>query len=759
MFQRILLITVSALALSSAASAQQAASSSSGGLDEITVTAQRRVENIQNVPVAVTAFSGKDLEAGQITSTVEVAKLVPNFESENNVGQGSANVYYIRGMGQTESFPTFEPQVGTYIDDIYIGRQNANNFALFDVDQLEVLRGPQGTLFGRNSTGGAVVVNLNKPSSSFGGTVEGGYGSWNRLSGRGSVDIPINPQFLTKTSFYGIHDDGYVKNLTTGQNENAVHNYGVREGVRILPAAMDNLTWDITADYSNSNSANNDNFLGPNGRRISYSGYSNTPGGLAPYLTGKKGQRGEGVDVQSWGAMSNIAVAFDAGTLNIITGMRGLHQELNIDFPDGQIGPLVPYDTVPYGQFGLAQDLFSYEYTQELKWSGKIGKNLTYTAGLYYLSETNRDNWGDVANLAGVIPGFPFNSLPVVLNDEFTRNTTDSKAGYVQADYAFTDDFSVTAGGRYTNETKNVHNVPLTSGPSGYTDAEILADGWKTQLTTDQFTPHFSAQYQVNPELMVYASATRGFQGGGWNGLSTAGAATFNNFNPETIWSYEAGTKFETADKKLRFNSNFFYEDIQHYQLLASLSSSANFSTTNSADVIAYGLESQLTWRPIDPLTINATLGLENGYYSNPVASIQAQEKACQAAPGPLNGNCATGIVTAAGQLAPLAQTAPINASLSATYTSHLDGFSLISSIGGQMVGRHQVSTFGAVAGVQNTYAQMDVGVTLQPDNQPWHITAECKNCTMTNYATTYVFNYNYLNTPGSWDVRVSYAF
>jgi iron complex outermembrane receptor protein len=141
-----------------------------GDLQEITVTAQRRSQNLQQVPISVSAFTADELQTQQVFSTKDLEQFVPNMFAANNVGQGSANVYYIRGLGQTQSFPTFEPQVGTYVDDIYISRQNANNFALFGVQDLEVLNGPQGTLFGRNSTGGAIVVTLQKPGRNSAGT-------------------------------------------------------------------------------------------------------------------------------------------------------------------------------------------------------------------------------------------------------------------------------------------------------------------------------------------------------------------------------------------------------------------------------------------------------------------------------------------------------------------------------------------------------------------------------------------------------------
>ena len=153
------------------------ASTNTDALAEVTVTAQRRAENLQNVPISVTNFTPAQLATQQIVTTQDLEREVPNMFAANNVGQASANVYYIRGLGQTQTFPTFEPQVGTYVDDVYISRQNANNFALFGVQSVQVLNGPQGSLFGRNSVGGAIVVTLEKPGHDFGGNVEASYGS------------------------------------------------------------------------------------------------------------------------------------------------------------------------------------------------------------------------------------------------------------------------------------------------------------------------------------------------------------------------------------------------------------------------------------------------------------------------------------------------------------------------------------------------------------------------------------------------------
>ena len=202
------------------------------GLNVITVTAQRRSESVQSVPIAVSAFDSAELATRGVSNALELAQFVPNLVGINNTGLGSANAYYMRGLGNTESIPTFDPPIGTYVDDIYLSRQNANNLSLFDVERVEVLRGPQGTLFGRNTTGGAVAVFLKDPEPYFGGRFEAGYGAYNKWMASGSIDIPLSDRFATKVSAYYQESDGYAKNTTTGERQNNDDGWGVRLGHR-----------------------------------------------------------------------------------------------------------------------------------------------------------------------------------------------------------------------------------------------------------------------------------------------------------------------------------------------------------------------------------------------------------------------------------------------------------------------------------------------------------------------------------------------
>lgn len=747
-------------AIVSAATAFAAPAADSGALDTIVVTAQRRSENLQDVPLSVSSFSAQSLEAQQVISTLDITRVVPNMVAMNNVGQASANVYYIRGLGQTQSFPTFEPQVGTYVDDIYIGRQNANNLSLFGVDQVQVLRGPQGTLFGRNSTGGAIVVNLTKPADKSGGDIEAGYGNYGRKSLRISVDTPMSDTLKTRLSMFTVEDDGYVRNLTTHQTLNKTKNYGIRESITYRPSNA--VEWNVSGDYIDNDAANVLNFPSASGSsRVSYSGFSTQGGALTgplfgipgypALLTGKKATLGQGAEVITWSLTSNLKVAYESGTLNFITGYRGLHQLMAVDFPFAGFGPLEPFDQSPIGQFALAQDLNSHQFSQEIKWTGEVGR-LKYSTGLFYLNEKSHNDFGAAGNFGalGFLFGLPtLPSLPATLGDETAINETTSTAAYFQGDYVLAKDWTLTFGGRYTHEQKKLSARGNT--PGGFSTADIQAEGFLTDLSVNEFTPRLALNYKVDSNLMFYASATRGFQGGGWNGLAFK-AADYNNFNPETVWSYEGGMRSESSDHKLRLNVNVFQENVSAYQLLSDNGSS--FVTRNAADFEAHGVEAELAWRATEGLTLEASLGLMDAKYKNPSAAVAEQQAGCQAGNAAL---CLNGIVDAAGHLATPSNTPHSTGSLHAMYDWTAGHYTITANAAMQYVGNQNVGTEGSPNGFDPSYTTYDLGVTAKDNDSGLSVSAECRNCGGKNWGTAYLFGYKYWNVPGTYGLRINY--
>jgi iron complex outermembrane receptor protein len=735
-----------------------------GPIAEVIVTAQRRSERLQDVPIAITNLTKVQIENQQVNATADIPRLVPNMFTTNNTGTGSANVYFLRGLGQTESFATFDPQVGIYVDDIYIGRSSAANFGLFDVDQIQVLRGPQGTLFGRNSTGGAIVISLEKPAETFGGYVQVGYGAYNRFTEQGAINIPLGDQVFTKTVAYAVNDDGYVHDLATGQKLNFHDDRGVRESVTIKPSAAPNVTWNLSADVSESKyNAEQDSKV--NGERVSYSGFGDLSAAV-PVIGGEAIVKDaddilkesftrlpNGEDMKTWGAMSNVEIKFDAGTLNIISGLRAQDQLGAADFPFPSVsGALVPYDDNYLGQFGIFLNSTDRQYSQEFKWSGQLGDRLKYTAGAFYLYEENSTTFLETLTVPVGPPTAPSVFGLELSSPEHFHNTTTSEAGYLQADYKVTDKLTLTLGGRITNERKTFEVNSL--GPNGYDTADVLAAGHPTVLRATEFTPRAVLQYAFDPDFMVFASATRGFQGGGWNSL-TAAALTLTTFSPETVWTYESGFRSQFFEHKLTFNADVFYNNVSNYQLITLGPGSGNFVTENAASMFAYGLEADAIYHPTHDLTLSGNFGLQQGAYFNPSANTAAQQLACRTG---TTADCTQGIVNPTGGLAPPEDFPHASFALNAAYTYHAPTFDLTPTTGVQFTSLVHVDTSGSPDGVSGAHATMDAGLKFQLHNAPWYVTAECQNCFNTTYQTQLLF-VKYYNTPGIWDVKVNYRF
>jgi len=758
--------------ISSASFAQSAptgADSGSSQLQEVIVTAQRREQNLQDVPIAITNLTAAQIEAQQINATSDIPRLVPNMFTNNNTGTGSGNVYFLRGLGQTESFATFDPQVGQYVDDIYIGRGSAANFGLFDVDQIQVLRGPQGTLFGRNATGGAIVINTTKPGTEAGGYVEGGYGAYDREFGKAAVDLPINDVLFTRTAVSIVKDRGYVDDaVEPGTHFNFHDDKGIRESILYKPS--DTFTWNVTADASESKfNAEQNSPLG--GNRVSFSGEGNPNAAVpvlnaAPIISDINGILGEsftnlpnGEDFKSWGAMSHIDAKFDAGTLSSITGLRAQSQMGAADFPFPSVsGSLVPYDNNELGQFGIFLNSVDRQFSQELKFSGNVGDRFNYTTGLFYLFEENRTVFMETLT----VPVGPA-TAPSVFGLELSapenfHNTTKSAAAYFQGDFKVTDALTLTAGARFTDEQKayDVFAEPSLGGgaSAAYDTADVQAAGHPTSLKTNQFTPRFVAQYKLDPDVMLFASATKGFQGGGWNSL-TGGAETVTAFTPETVWTYESGVRTEWLDKTLVLNADVFYNDVRDYQLITLGPGNGNFVTENAANMSAYGLEADLSYKPIENLTFTGTFGLQDGTYYKLSTGTQQQLTACRTG---TTADCGQGIISPIGTIAPPENFPHSTFALNGNYVWKQDRFDLTPGAAVQFTSKVHTDTQDSLAGVSEAHTLLDLSLKFHAKDAPWYVVAECQNCMMKNYVVSDLF-VQYWNTPGIWDVKVRYDF
>jgi iron complex outermembrane recepter protein len=727
------------------------------GVTDIIVTAQRRAENVQDVPISISAFSSDQLRSQGVSSALELGNFVPNLIAQNNTGVGSANAYFLRGLGSTETIPTFDPPVGTYVDDVYLSRQNANNLNLFDVERVEVLRGPQGTLFGRNTTGGAINVILREPGKEFDGYAEIGYGRYNKKLIRGSVDIPLAPTFSVKLSGYWQDDDGYVKNTTTGESLNDDDGWGARIGIHGDLGA--NVRWNASYAHIVANGENILNYDCNPANATDCSGRFATTGlrqtqtgsqfaGLAVPIAGVKANFPLGNFTTSELVTSKLD--WDIGThatLTAITGYLSQSQKYALDFFDGRAGPSLNVPNPPVtgnarGGFVIINDGLAQQFSQEVKLTGSIGdKLIDYVAGVYYIKEDVRTDFADV--FAGSL----------TLGDRILFNSTEAIAGYAQGDLNL-GQFKFTAGIRYTDEVKKIHfqdNRPACQlataavtclfdqnfvvPANGTTIPAAVAIPLRQQVKV--WTPRFALNWKPSDNILLFVSATKGFKSGGWNARATTAQGVLP-FGPETVWSYEGGVKAELFDRRLRANISVYQEDVSDLQILSagvSATGALAFSTRNFANYRNRGVEAEFTIVPVKGLNLFVNVGYQDDKYilKNQPAfdqygfqSVADQLAACRAALAagkiPTGPNtpatlppisaCANGIVTAQGTISSPVRTPDITLSLGGSYRAEVGGgYSIVPSVAASYHSSQEVSIAnltvytGAITGTNGTFA------------------------------------------------------
>ena len=693
-------------------------SMASAQLEEVLVTAERREASVQDVPIAVSAYSEEMIERLQIDDTLDLINVVPNLFGGNNTGLGTANMYYLRAQGNDESISTFDPPVGTYVDDVYITRQNVNNVALFDVERIEVLRGPQGTLYGRNTTGGAISVVMKKPSDTMQGYVEAGAGNWGKTMVRGSIDLPLSENVLTKFSAYYVDTDGYLENRTDGKDYNEADLTGIRAALRWL--ISDSMTWDIAVDGGKSEVANIHGFLDGDDRySLSVLG-SGLPmgGGMSDY----------GNEVDTLNITSNLAWDAMGGTANLIFGSRSIEQDFLLNFP-------FSLDFFP--DFFIIDNKGEHDmYSAELKWSGDImdGRAFLQT-GVYYMDEDNTVDFVDYLDLAAVGVPAPPSTAFLTLADRVLSNTTESFAVYAQADIKIGNNGTLTLGARYTDEEKTVDFQGTVNS------AGMVAAGIPLSQSEQEITPRIAYAHKFTDNLMMYASATNGFKSGGWNARGSS-SAELQAFAPETIWSYELGMRGDWMDGRLRTNITIFYSDLEDLQT-TSATPDGQFLTTNAGGLEVPGIEAEITALPTDNWQIFAALGWQNAEYQD------------------LPGGC----VTPNADLAAYDADCNIAEPKRSPHQTYTLGTSVDFSLGGVTVTpnimlRYLGSQYPGTrnSGYNESVTLLNAGVKLSMADSRWELNLECKNCGDKTYTQSFLFT-RYYNLPVTYLATLKYRF
>jgi len=616
-----ILAATGAIALAPAAFAQE---EKAEGLEEVIVTARKVEENLQSTPISVTALSGESLEDRQIFSTDVLDQVVPNLQFSNNAplaGNNSSSAVFIRGIGQTDPTSTVDPGVGMYIDDVYIGSAIGGSMALRDIANVQVLRGPQGTLFGRNTIGGAILLSTTDPGDEFGGEARLGTGEDSLIDAFVALDVPLSDTFKSRISLGMLKQDGYVhrpdgvdlgdKDTFTAtlkavwepsEKTRAVFGFDYTKadenGSPLVFAAMtETATFPRVASLDAGCPGLTDGAVPPPGlpdqpavpmindnrcaNDLQQRGPYENNGTLPLYST-----------IENMGASVNLSFDFsEQWVFKSITAFRQL------DWTGARDADNTPL-TILHTEYDVSGDQFSQEFQLTYQTDPVVG-----VIGLYYFEQSSED-----------IATVYLNPPPPGVQRDSDNNDVDntSWAAFTQWTFKFADKFAFTAGGRYTEEEKG--SYPDQFDYSTPNVKQVPVQWYRDTFTS--FIPSASFAVQWTDDAMTYLSYSEGFKGGGWNShfnavLTPAQQAALQKFDQEEAQTIELGAKFTFLNNTMRLNMAAFTSDYTDMQLTYRGPAPAGVAPfiTNAGETSIDGAELEYTWEPNGQFHLETSVG------------------------------------------------------------------------------------------------------------------------------------------------------
>jgi len=609
-------LIMAAAGAASMATAIQAQEQESFALEEITVTARKVSENLQDTPIAITALTGDALADRQVFSTDVLDQLVPNLQFGDNAalaGNNHSSQVFIRGIGQTDPTSTVDPGVGLYIDDVYMGSAVGGTMELRDVDSVQVLRGPQGTLFGRNTIGGAILISTKDPGDEFGGTVRAGLGTDKLLDGFVALDTPFSEAVKARFAFGMRKQDGYVTR-TDGTDLGDTNTFTGSMKWLFTPSAAfkARVAFDYTRADENGSplvfAAINETATFP---RVA-SADAGCPGvvfpasGPVPMIADDRCAN----DLQARGPYSNN------GTAALESWLENWGGSVNLSWNVGdaiELKSITSYreiewrgardaDNTPLTILNTFYDVQGDQLSEELQFTYQSDP-LVGVVGLYYFEQTSTD-----------IATVELNPPPPGVQRDSDNNKVDNQswAAFTQWTWNITDRFAATVGARYTEDDKG--SYPDQFDYSTPTVKQVPVQWYRD--TFSSFTPSGSVSFRWNDAAMTYLSYSEGFKGGGWNShfnsvLTVQQQAALQEFDPEQAQTIELGTKLDLLDRTMRLNLAVFTSDYEDMQLTYRGPAPAGVAPfiTNAGKTSIDGAEVELTWAPVEALLIDGSIG------------------------------------------------------------------------------------------------------------------------------------------------------
>jgi iron complex outermembrane receptor protein len=582
-------LSVALLSAGSAISPVAGAAEKALMLEEIIVTARKRVESIQDVPVAVTAITAEELRQSSMRNLQDIQRFTPNLLIDKVTALPGGAAIAIRGVSYQEIDKSLDPGIGVLLDGVYLGTNSGQMLENFDLERVEVLRGPQGTLFGKNTIGGALNIFRTSPTGEWGGKLQGTIGEDGRQDVRGLLNMPLTENGGIKLFGSSLNSDGYIKNTTYNDDagEQDYENYGATINYRFTENFEATFTYDRTEDESEVGAWANFNklpteFNGPDFACLFFVEF--VPAACGAFDTGSDedhNSQNAPNDADVSNDYYNLTLEYEVGDwlLTSITGYVNRNENTRLEYDANQIEFLTVVSDTDYEQF-----------SQELRVDGTLGK-FDVTAGVYYWdSEYSTDSL--TLDLFEFLAGFPDGSVGIISQE----GETESYAAFASADWALTEKLTLNLGIRYTYDEKTLTPVgqsffladgtPITPPPP-VLEAD---DDW------DEWSPRIGAQYAFTDDIMGYASYSKGFKSGGFFGRITLafGEDSLQAFDPEEVETYEIGVKSEWWDGRLRVNAAIFssdYTDKQEEIIISDATGNVDTIVVNASDATMDGAE------------------------------------------------------------------------------------------------------------------------------------------------------------------------
>jgi iron complex outermembrane receptor protein len=587
------------------AAAQERRGSANILLEEIIVTARKREESAQEVPLAITAFNAEQIESLKIRDLMNMSVGMPNVALDDiGTFRGSAN-FSIRGLGINSSIPSIDPTVGVFLDGVYLGNNVGTIFDMFDVESVTVLRGPQGILFGRNVTGGAILINTKKPGDEFETSIRaavdgGGDGGQNRYL-MASIGGPVSDTLGIKLSAYYNDDDGWFENQFDGSDFGAIQQTMIRPVLVWTPT--DNTELILRYEYTDID--------GDGPASQTHTNGSGVPGAFANFdrdshdfsIDDPGFQK---VQTDFFSAELNIDVAFGDGTITNIFGWR-----------ESEIISRSDIDAQPVWLFHAPAWLNTDQVSNELRYNGLFADDrANVTVGVYYF--TNEINYHERRELLGIVTG---GVAPFVQLDGGGDYEVDTLGVFAAVDYDLSDQWTLTAGLRYTREEKDANVAALifnVNSPCNIVTTKDCPFDFTDSDEWDSVSPKIGATYHIDDDSMVYGHWSQGVRSGGYNLRNTSAnpANTPGPFNEETVDSFEIGYKSTRGWGRL--NAAVFYntiDDMQRELNLPNEGAGVVQLIRNTADATITGLEVDGAFSLTDNVLLLASLGVIDSDY------------------------------------------------------------------------------------------------------------------------------------------------